>query len=78
MAIPDNYKVLFCHGGGRGQFSAVALNLLGEVKKADYIVTGAWSKSAAEEASHYGDINVIDVMDNSNGRKRVKPVVNGH
>ena len=40
MAVPDNYKVLFCHGGGRGQFSAVALNLLGETKNADYIVTG--------------------------------------
>ena len=73
MAIPEHYKVLFCHGGGRGQFSAVALNLLGETKKADYIVTGAWSKSAAEEASHYGDINVINVMDNVDGVQRVKP-----
>ena len=73
MAIPENYKVLFCHGGGRGQFSAVALNLLGENKKADYIVTGAWSKSAAEEASHYGDINVINVIDNTDGIQRVKP-----
>ena len=73
MAIPDNYKVLFCHGGGRGQFSAVALNLLGERNKADYIVTGAWSKAAAEEASHYGDINIIDAMDNVNDAQRVKP-----
>ncbi|MBA6391268.1 3-phosphoserine/phosphohydroxythreonine transaminase [Colwellia sp. BRX10-3] len=73
MAIPENYKVLFCHGGGRGQFSAVALNLLGENKKADYIVTGAWSKSAAEEASNYGNINVINVMDNTGGTQRVKP-----
>jgi phosphoserine aminotransferase len=73
MAIPENYKVLFCHGGGRGQFSAVALNLLGENKKADYIVTGAWSKSAAEEASHYGNINVINVIDNTDGIQRVKP-----
>jgi phosphoserine aminotransferase len=73
MAIPENYKVLFCHGGGRGQFSAIALNLLGETKKADYIVTGAWSKSAAEEASHYGDIKVINVIDNADGVQRVKP-----
>lgn len=73
MAIPENYKVLFCHGGGRGQFSAVALNILGENKKADYIVTGAWSKSAAEEASHYGNINVINVIDNTDGIQRVKP-----
>lgn len=73
MAIPENYKVLFCHGGGRGQFSAIALNLLGETKKADYIVTGAWSKSAAEEASHYGNINAVNVIDNSDGTQRVKP-----
>ena len=73
MAIPENYKVLFCHGGGRGQFSAVALNLLGESKKADYIVTGAWSKSAAEEASHYGDINIINAIDNVEGKQSVKP-----
>ncbi len=73
MAIPENYKVLFCHGGGRGQFSAVALNLLGESKKADYIVTGAWSKSAAEEASHYGDINIINAIENIDGKQSVKP-----
>ena len=73
MAIPENYKILFCHGGGRGQFSAIALNLLGETKKADYIVTGAWSKSAAEEASHYGNINAANVIDNSDGTQRVKP-----
>lgn len=73
MAIPENYKVLFCHGGGRGQFSAVCLNLLGETKKADYIVTGAWSKAAAEEASHYGDINVFNAIDNKNDVKSVIP-----
>ena len=73
MVIPENYKVLFCHGGGRGQFSAVALNLLGESKKADYIVTGAWSKSAAEEASHYGDINIINAIENIDGKQSVKP-----
>ncbi|KPU83536.1 3-phosphoserine/phosphohydroxythreonine aminotransferase, partial [Psychromonas sp. PRT-SC03] len=40
MDIPDNYKVLFCHGGGRGQFSAVPLNLLGDKLDADYLLTG--------------------------------------
>ncbi|SEL10741.1 phosphoserine aminotransferase apoenzyme [Colwellia chukchiensis] len=72
MAIPDNYKVLFCHGGGRGQFSAVALNLLGANKKADYIVSGTWSKAAAEEASHYGDINIINVLNNEQGIQSVQ------
>jgi len=61
MSIPEYYKVLFCHGGGRGQFSAVPLNLLPAGKTADYIVNGSWSKAAALEAQNFGDINVINV-----------------
>lgn len=63
MAIPDNYKVLFCHGGGRGQFSSVPLNLLPDGQSADYIVNGSWSKAAAVEANNFGDINVINVRE---------------
>ena len=66
MAIPDNYKVLFCHGGGRGQFSAVPLNLLPQGKSADYIVNGSWSKAAAVEAENFGDINVINIREEHN------------
>ena len=62
MAIPDNYSVLFCHGGGRGQFSAVPLNLLPKGKTADYIISGSWSKAAAIEADKYGEIKYIDVV----------------
>ena len=29
LNIPSNYKVLFCHGGGRGQFAGIPLNILG-------------------------------------------------
>jgi len=65
MSIPDNYKVLFCHGGGRGQFSAVPLNLLPKGKSADYIVSGSWSKAAAIEAKNFGDINVININQES-------------
>ncbi|TYK66835.1 3-phosphoserine/phosphohydroxythreonine transaminase [Colwellia echini] len=64
MSIPDNYKVLFCHGGGRGQFSAVPLNLLPTGKSADYIVSGSWSEAAAAEAQNFGDINVININQN--------------
>jgi len=67
MSIPDNYKVLFCHGGGRGQFSAVPLNLLPQGKTADYIVNGSWSKAAAAEAKNFGDINVINIREDHNG-----------
>ncbi|ENY71022.1 3-phosphoserine/phosphohydroxythreonine aminotransferase [Aeromonas diversa CDC 2478-85] len=57
LAVPDNYKVLFMHGGGRGQFAAVPLNLLGgDNRKADYLLTGAWSQGALKEGLKYGDL----------------------
>jgi len=67
MAIPDNYKVLFCHGGGRGQFSAVPLNLLPAGKTADYIINGSWSKAAAIEAKNFGQVNPIDITEEQDG-----------
>lgn len=72
MDIPDDYSVLFCHGGGRGQFSAIPLNLLPKDATADYIVTGSWSKAAAKEATNFGNINVIDAIEVNNNTKSVK------
>lgn len=61
MKVPDNYKVLFMHGGGRGQFAAVAQNLLGgENRKADYLLSGVWSKAALAEGQKFGDIHGVD------------------
>ena len=74
MNIPSNYKVLFCHGGGRGQFSAVPLNLLPEGSKADYIVSGSWSKAAAAEAKNFGEINVIDISRQEGEIKTIQPL----
>ncbi len=56
LNIPDNYKVLFLQGGGRGQFAAVPMNLLFGSGKADYITTGNWSEDAFKEAQRYGDV----------------------
>jgi phosphoserine aminotransferase len=58
MDIPDNYKVLFLQGGASTQFAAIPMNLL-KNGKADYIVTGNWSKKAYEEAQKYGDIRLV-------------------
>ena len=52
--IPDNYKVLFLQGGASLQFAMVPMNLLGDTKSADYIITGAWSKKALKEAQILG------------------------
>jgi len=64
--IPDNYKVLFLQGGATLQFSMVPINLLRKSKKADYIVTGSWSKKAYEEAVKFGEIRVVASSEESN------------
>ena len=58
LNIPDNYKVMFIQGGGTLQFAMVAMNLLRNSGKADYIVTGTWAKKAAKEAKKYGDVKI--------------------
>lgn len=58
MNIPGNYKVIFMQGGASSQFAAVPINLMGSNRKADYVLTGQWSKKAIAEAKRYGDINV--------------------
>ena len=54
MHIPDDYAVLFVQGGASTQFAAVPLNLMHK-GKADYVVTGNFSKNAWQEGKIYGD-----------------------
>jgi len=65
MNIPDNYKVLFMQGGASSQFAAVPLNLMGKHQKADYILTGQWSKKAIAEAKRFGEINIAASSESS-------------
>ncbi|CAJ0994442.1 Phosphoserine aminotransferase [Sodalis praecaptivus] len=74
LAIPDNYKVLFCHGGARAQFAAVPMNLLGDAASADYIDGGYWAHSAIKEAQKYCDPRVIDVTTDIDGLRAIKPM----
>jgi len=57
-AIPDNYQVLFLQGGASLQFSMVPMNLMPAGGKADYIITGSWSKKAMKEAKRVGEVKV--------------------
>jgi len=63
LLVPDNYKILFVHGGGRGQFSAVPLNLSKDGDSADHLVTGSWSKGAVAEANNFLSANVVTQND---------------
>ncbi|AFP85649.1 phosphoserine aminotransferase apoenzyme [secondary endosymbiont of Heteropsylla cubana] len=74
LAIPDNYKVLFCHGGARAQFSAVPMNLLGKATCADYIDSGYWGRSAIKEAKKYCNPKVINVVTKIDGLRAIKPM----
>jgi phosphoserine aminotransferase len=49
--IGDNFKILLLQGGASLQFAMVPMNLLGEGKNADYILTGTWGKKAIKEAN---------------------------
>jgi phosphoserine aminotransferase len=66
MGIPEHYKVLFLQGGASTQFAMVPLNLFHANKKADFIITGSWSKKAAAEAKRYGDVHIVATSEDSN------------
>jgi phosphoserine aminotransferase len=54
MGIPANYKVMFLQGGASLQFAMLPMNLRPAGASADYIITGAWSKTAMKEAQKLG------------------------
>jgi phosphoserine aminotransferase len=53
LDIPAGYRVLFLQGGATLQFGAVPFNLAGAGDKADYVVTGSWSKKALAEGRRF-------------------------
>ena len=58
LNVPDNYKIGFFQGGATQQFAMVPLNFM-TTGKADYLVTGNFSKKAAEEAAKFGTANIV-------------------
>ncbi len=49
LGISENYHVLFLHGPARAHFNTIPLNLLQKGQTADYLISGYWSKKAAEQ-----------------------------
>lgn len=74
LQIPENYLVLFCHGGGRGQFAALPLNLLGDNSHADYVDSGYWAACASKEAEKYCTPHVINVKQKIDGKRAIIPM----
>ncbi|ORX54451.1 phosphoserine aminotransferase [Hesseltinella vesiculosa] len=65
MNVPDNYEILFMQGGATTQFAALFYNLVAAKQQqlgqdevfVDYVVTGAWSNKAAQEADRLATAN---------------------
>ena len=64
--IPDGYRVLFLQGGASLQFSMVPMNILPRGGKADYILTGSWSKKAVTEAKKVGTVQIAGSTEGDN------------
>ncbi|MCP4866675.1 MAG: 3-phosphoserine/phosphohydroxythreonine transaminase [Alteromonas sp.] len=76
LKVPDNYKVLFLQGGGRGQFAAVPLNLSTSDDTSLHLVSGSWSSGAVDEANKYNNAKIIGQVVEHNGFQTVpKPVL---
>ena len=50
LEIPNEFSLLWTHGGGQGQFSAIPLNLMKNNTNPYYIITGTWSKKSFLES----------------------------
>ena len=70
LDISDDYAILFLQGGASLQFSMVPLNLMPPKNKADYILTGSWSKKAIKEAKRVGTANIAATTEESEGDKK--------
>lgn len=59
--IPDDYRILFVHGGARMQFAALPLNLAGRsaTRTCLYAETGNFSQLAIKDAKPFADVRVI-------------------
>lgn len=66
LNISSDYDVLFLQGGASLQFSMVPLNIMPPKNKADYILTGSWSKKAQKEAKRVGTVNVAASTEGEN------------
>ena len=62
LQIPQEYAVLFMHGGATSQFSMVPLNFLGPGRFADYLCTGFWSSRACAEAARFAEVRKVQAL----------------
>lgn len=59
LGPPDNYRVLFMHGGASAQFGLLPLNLLEPGQSADYLESGHWARKAILEGRRHAPARII-------------------
>lgn len=61
LGVGDEFAVLFMQGGATAENAIVPMNLIGlrEGHKADFVLSGIWSRKSATEARKYGDVSVV-------------------
>ena len=58
LAVPANYRILFMQGGAIAENAIIPMNLMGNKRVADYVVTGSWSQKSQKEARKYAEVNI--------------------
>ncbi|MDH4224778.1 MAG: 3-phosphoserine/phosphohydroxythreonine transaminase [Deltaproteobacteria bacterium] len=68
ISLPENYRLLYVHGGAQMQFSAVPINLMGRTpaRKGLYVDSGRFAHMAAQEAQRFGEVQVIASSQSTN------------
>lgn len=69
LAVPAHFKVLFMQGGAIAENAILPLNL-SRGERADYLVTGSWSKKSHKEARRYCEANVV-ASNEADGHTRI-------
>ena len=65
--LPSSHRILYMHGGARMHFSALPLNIVERrpSRKALYVVSGYWSRIAAEDAEIFGIVETVASSENT-------------
>jgi phosphoserine aminotransferase len=58
LAVPANYRILFMQGGAIAENAIIPMNLMGDRRVADYVITGSWSQKSQKEARKYAEVNI--------------------
>ncbi|MCB1897956.1 3-phosphoserine/phosphohydroxythreonine transaminase [Cognatazoarcus halotolerans] len=65
LGVPPNFRILFMQGGAIAENAIIPLNLLGERRSADYVLTGSWAVKSHKEAGRFCTAGVAATAEGS-------------